>query len=281
MNLYIVNLNKETNIYMKREDIPFDISEDNLDKLKQNKYVSFFSEDGEIHLIYSENNQEIYEELYAHPEPLDKDGFISISHYNKNKRLHTHSENIPSFINTRMNKIDYHKNGKLSKLKPKEILEDNYGEYTLLKNLPKDLQEVRCYKDGFRQQFFINEDIKWIFNKKLHRKEGPALIKYYSDGSIQSESYYINGEYHRENKPAYIKYHYDGSLKYELYYLKGKQHRDNYPSFIQYYNNGFVRKEYYCLNGEFHREEGPAKIYYNEYGSIQSEKYYINGVQQN
>ena len=47
--------------------------------------------------------------------------------------------------------------------------------------------------------------------------------KYYDDGSIFSEHYYLNGESHREDGPASIYYHRDGSIKEEYYFLNDKE----------------------------------------------------------
>jgi antitoxin component YwqK of YwqJK toxin-antitoxin module len=282
MNLYIVNFNQKTKIYMKIENIPFNMSKEIIVDLNKNNLVSFFSEDGEVHITLSKNNEEIYHEVYKNPKPLNKDGYISISHYNKNKKLHTHSENIPSFTNTIMNKVDYHKNGKLSKLKSKKILEDNYGEYTLLNKIRKELKEVRCYTNGFRQYIEKNGNIEWIFNKKLHSPSNdiPAIVSYFKNGSVSYEEYHINGKEYREDEPAHIRYNEDGSIAFELYIINNELHREDGPAIIHYYDNGSIESEEYYFNSQRHREDGPAFIKYYKNGSIQLEEYYINGEEQ-
>jgi antitoxin component YwqK of YwqJK toxin-antitoxin module len=280
MDLYIVNLNQETKTYMGIEDIPFELSEDNLINLSKNNFVSFFSEAGEVHITLSKNNETIYKAVYQNPEPLEADGFISISHYNKEHKLNSSVKNVPSLINTFKNEKLYHKNGININPKSKDIFKDDYGEYTLLKNLQKDLnlKEVRCYTDGFRQYIENNEDIQWVLNKELcsPANDIPTVVEYNEDGSLRSESYYINGQLHRDEAPAIIEY-FNQSIFSEGYYVNGEAHNEDGPAIIRYYNNGCIRYESYYINGKLNREDGPAQIRYNEDGSIQKEKYYFNG----
>jgi hypothetical protein len=56
----------------------------------------------------------------------------------------------------------------------------------------------------------------------LHRELAPAIIYYNSDGSIETECFYLNGVQHRESGPAIISYHPDGSIEREFFYLNEK-----------------------------------------------------------
>ncbi len=47
--------------------------------------------------------------------------------------------------------------------------------------------------------------------------------KYYKDGSIRFERYYLDDKRHREDGPARIDYNKDGSIHYESYYLNDKE----------------------------------------------------------
>jgi antitoxin component YwqK of YwqJK toxin-antitoxin module len=282
MDLYIISVNGKTTTYTKVEDIPFQISQDRLDELYKNSYLHFFDEDGEIRMLFSKDNKEVYNEIYSNPKPFDEDGFISISHYNKEGKLHSPKDNIPSVINTSKNEKIFHKNGKNIKPKIKTIFKDDYGEYTLLKNKGKYFKEVRCYKDGFRKYIKNNGDIEWNLNKELHSPSDdiPAHITYYENGSISSKSYFINGKRHKENGLAQIFYEEDGSIESEYYFINGKQHREDGPAEIVYNEDGSIYLEAYFINGEQHREDGPAHIeYYNNL--IIREKYFIDGFEQN
>ena len=58
---------------------------------------------------------------------------------------------------------------------------------------------------------------------EYHREDGPAYIRYYEDGSVSIETYWLNDTYHRANGPAYISYYEDGSIDYEAYFINGKR----------------------------------------------------------
>jgi antitoxin component YwqK of YwqJK toxin-antitoxin module len=88
-----------------------------------------------------------------------------------------------------------------------------------------------------------------IFSDKPHRLNGPAHIRYYSNGKIKEETYYKNGEKHRKNGPAHIVYNHCGKIVQEAYYVNGKRHRINGPAIIIYYDNGNVKQEYYYIDG--------------------------------
>jgi antitoxin component YwqK of YwqJK toxin-antitoxin module len=84
----------------------------------------------------------------------------------------------------------------------------------------------------------------------LHRDDGPAIIIYFSNGTIESESFYINGKLHREDGPA----------------------------IIIYFSNGTIESESFYISDKLHREDGPSQIYYNSDGSIDAEAFNISGV---
>ena len=100
MNLYMVNLNNNTNIYSNIEDIPFEISKSISLDLENKGKISFFCDVGEVSIMLCINNDIIYDEVYANPKPLIEDGFVRISHYNKSGKLHTPDSKIPSLIDT-------------------------------------------------------------------------------------------------------------------------------------------------------------------------------------
>ena len=58
------------------------------------------------------------------------------------------------------------------------------------------------------------------------------------------------------------KYYKNGNIKKESYYLNDKHHRENGPAVIWYYKNKSIEVEEYFINGEYHREDGSAYIYY-------------------
>ena len=83
--------------------------------------------------------------------------------------------------------------------------------------------------------------IYYYSGRKLHRKNGPAII--WPDGSKQ---YYVNGMLHREDGPAII-----SSLGFNYYYIHGICHREDGPAVVG--ADGLVIV--YCLNGKKYSKE--------------------------
>ena len=101
--------------------------------------------------------------------------------------------------------------------------------------------------------------------------EALAVIKYYDDGKIEEEKYFVNNEWHRENdKPAEIEYYENGNVKLEKYCINGHYHRDNdNPSYIKYDKNGNIKSEKYYIHGIRKRENpnNPSVIKYKNNGN--------------
>jgi len=126
---------------------------------------------------------------------------------------------------------------------------------------------------------------------KLHRTDGPAIIRYRENdkGKIESstemyyennishrikgpqqieldsgtimEFYRINGELHNENGPACIKYiKKTKRILWEMYYINGKLHRVDKPARLTYAHDGTITHEVWYKNDEFHRLNGAAII---------------------
>lgn len=130
-------------------------------------------------------------------------------------------------------------------------------------------------------EYFDNGSIKsehWYNSYgRLNRKDGPAVVYYYTNGNKRNECWLINDEYHRENGPAKIFYRKDGSKECEFWFKYNKLHREDGPSSIFYYENGDFEKLFWFQNDKEHRIDGPAAIEYNESHNIIYENYYLNG----
>jgi antitoxin component YwqK of YwqJK toxin-antitoxin module len=116
-----------------------------------------------------------------------------------------------------------------------------------------DIKEVRSSNGDIdvKEGCYDNGNIRYKYyyvNSKLHREDGPAIIKYYDNGNIDSESYYRNGRYHREDGPANIKYYDNGNIYSKSYYINGGRHREDGPAYIEYYRNGNIRYKEYWVN---------------------------------
>ena len=90
--------------------------------------------------------------------------------------------------------------------------------------------------------------IRYYFNKKLHRNDGPAYIGFYEDGPIGLEQYYVNGLWHRKNNPAIVHYNYNGLIIKKIFYENNKMHRRDGPAIIRYFSNSSKFEEY-CFKG--------------------------------
>jgi hypothetical protein len=55
----------------------------------------------------------------------------------------------------------------------------------------------------------------------LHKDDGPAIIIYSPNGTIESESFYISDKLHREDGPSQIYYNSDGSIDAEAFNISG------------------------------------------------------------
>ena len=91
--------------------------------------------------------------------------------------------------------------------------------------------------------------------------------------------YYLGDKLHRNDGPAVIFYHDNGSIEREIYYFVGEYHRINGPAVIDYFENGnFIEKNYFYY-GKLHRDNGPALLYYDEDSSCILEMFYFNGIE--
>jgi hypothetical protein len=83
-----------------------------------------------------------------------------------------------------------------------------------------------------------------------HREDGPAHICYNPNGSINSQSFYINGHFHREDGPANILYDSYGNICYEGFFRYGRHHSEMGAAQIWYNRDGSINEEFFCFKGE-------------------------------
>jgi len=119
-----------------------------------------------------------------------------------------------------------------------------------------------------------------LINNKRHREDGPAVVWYNEDGSIDEERYYLDDKLHREGGAAAITYFENGNVSEEIYCINNENHREDGPAHIFYYMIvGEKRTEYWHLENLRHREDDAAVIWYDRNGKITKKFYYINGNQ--
>jgi len=76
----------------------------------------------------------------------------------------------------------------------------------------------------------------------------------------------------------YKKFYYNGQIEREEYYLNGRRHNPDGPACKYWYDNGQIEHEAYWLNGEFHNPDGLASKSWYKNGQKKHEAYYLNGV---
>jgi len=86
---------------------------------------------------------------------------------------------------------------------------------------------------------------KYNSDTNIHNKNGSVEIIFY-DKFIEI-LYFIDRKAHRINKPAFIKYNRDGLIITEWYYLKGKLHNSVGPAYRYYYDKRWYNCFY--ING--------------------------------
>lgn len=99
-----------------------------------------------------------------------------------------------------------------------------------------------------QSQIYISSDCIWyLTDNKLHRENGPALIKYKTSykKQIVTERYWNNYRLHRDDGPALIIYEHHSDKKIiskEYYYHWDKLHRVGAPAVIKYgMHNGMYK----------------------------------------
>ena len=64
---------------------------------------------------------------------------------------------------------------------------------------------------------------KYYRDTKLHREDGPALIRYNEDGTVSHEYYFIENEIHREDGPAVVRWGRPLLSGYFGFYKRGQE----------------------------------------------------------
>jgi len=75
-------------------------------------------------------------------------------------------------------------------------------------------------------------DYSYVIDLTWHREDGPAYTRYYQNGNIAHESYWVIGRRHRLDGPAVISCDETGNIIDEVYYIndvwynKDKYHKE-------------------------------------------------------
>lgn len=178
-------------------------------------------------------------------------------------------------------KIDYYEDGNVSVKywKLNNFFSENFNRNK--KRHDKYHGKIEYYNSGIIKKIslFVNNNLSW--------DDGPAVTKYYEDGTIKYEKWYVlwevikekwykDSNLHREDGPAYVKYAvFGGNVIKKKWYKDGNLHREDGPAYVKYEMFGdFVKEEWY-KDGKLHRVNDPAitRMYPN--GS--SQDWVLNG----
>jgi hypothetical protein len=149
--------------------------------------------------------------------------------------------------------------------------------------------------DGYRWEkgsqsvtvmYWINGNVKaeaWAKNKKYHRLDGPAHIKWYDNGNIETETWYTGVlGVTRLDGPARTHWFDNGQKMEEEWYVEGRLHRLDGPTITMWYRSGRKQQElwYDASHGSrvvLHRLNGPAVTVWSEFGRKTEEQWYEYG----
>jgi len=72
--------------------------------------------------------------------------------------------------------------------------------------------QTEMYSNNYMRQ-------RWMIGDKLHRENGPAVIRYYNNGLVNYKRWYKDHKLHRLDGPAIVKYDESGKIKYQGWYV--------------------------------------------------------------
>ena len=147
-----------------------------------------------------------------------------------------------------------------------------------------ETEKIVSYTKGIyskkEEWIFTNEPGSFVVDG-YHREDGPALIKYYKDGTIAEEGWYNEGFLSRpiEEGPAETLYYRNGNIKF-MHWTTGEYGAQKKS--IRYYEDGTIKEKY--DSGTFEIYDSKYNIYmrdnyefkYYKNGNIKSEKRGVN-----
>jgi hypothetical protein len=95
-------------------------------------------------------------------------------------------------------------------------------------------------------------EARLYYNEKneLHREDGPAEERFYTNKRISSRRWYFEGMLHREDGPAIEILHFNGTISCRAWYIFGKLHREDGPAQEYFTKNQRPVGTYYYLNNK-------------------------------
>ena len=102
--------------------------------------------------------------------------------------------------------------------------------------------------------------------------------EFWPNGNIKSREYFNdNGQLHKEDGPARQRWYENGQLRFQAYFINGRRHNEQGPARQRWYENGQLEFQEYYINDQLHNEQGPALECWNENGQLCLQEYWIEG----
>ena len=106
------------------------------------------------------------------------------------------------------------------------------------------MEETFWPNGNIKSRKYLNAD------NYLHNEHVPAIEKWYENGQLMDQEYYINGQRHNERGPAIQRWSENGQLWFQGYFIKCRLHNEQGPALQSWYENGKVFKQEYWIEGK-------------------------------
>ena len=113
-----------------------------------------------------------------------------------------------------------------------------------------------------------------------HREDGPARIRRWADGRLETEMWFLDGLMDRgDDLPALIHHGDNGVRLEEGWYRRDEQQREgDKPSLVRRDNNSQVIEQIWTQDGVPHRDGKPSRIGYDRQTGWHFEEWHQNGA---
>lgn len=155
------------------------------------------------------------------------------------------------------------------------------------------------------KQFYKSGQLKritYLTNHSPHREDGPAVQAFLRDGSLESESYFINGELTKlikytnniahtikrfkngklHGSPSVELFDHYGRKTYEAHHKNELLHREDGPAIEAWQeaidSQMFITSREFFINGKRHNLHGPARQRHFSFSLTDDEDYFIDNT---
>lgn len=143
-------------------------------------------------------------------------------------------------------------------------------------------------KPAYVQWFWSHADSEWkteveewYVNGMKHRENGPAAMRYFSDGTVSTVVCYNENRIHSiDGKPSIVNYSPSGAVLNKSYHNYGEQQSfDGKPAFVTYTESGQPLYQAWYDKGKKHRSDGPSELFTREDGTVTTQSFHKRGTE--